>query len=119
MFMPEAVTCHCCKKLLDVQCVRAGCCAKAQATNGHYAVARTLLHVAKVIDPTTTKEEVSTGADRLRPGGITTSAAIGGQRLAINIGITFEARRTPLDPVYQYALEKVQQYRHLIDGDET
>ena len=120
-FLPEADTRQCCKQALDVQCVRAGCCPKAQATQGHYAIARTVFQVAKTIDHSTTKEEVTTGEvttgpDRLRPGDIVTGV-IDGQRVAIDVGLTSQARRTPIDPVHQYAIDKVAKYRHLIDGE--
>ncbi len=51
MFIPEAITCHCCKQLADAQCVHAGRCATSEASRGHYAVARTLLAVANTINP--------------------------------------------------------------------
>ena len=41
-FIPETTTCHCCNKHLGAQCIHAGCCAAAEATQGHYAVSRTL-----------------------------------------------------------------------------
>ena len=56
-FIPEATTCHCCARLLDVKCIRAGCCATVEATRAYYAVARTLLAVANAVDPSTTREE--------------------------------------------------------------
>ena len=115
--LPATTECDISGHVMGVQCAHAGCCAKAAATRGHYAIARTLLHVAKTIDPSTTKEEVATGPDRLRPGDIVTGVAIDGQRVAIDVGVTSQARRTPLDLVYQYAIGKINKYRHLIDGE--
>ena len=77
MFLPEVDLCHCCKKNpLDVHCVHAGCCAKAEAARGHYAVARTLFQVAQTINPSITKEEIATGLDRLRLGNVVTGVVI-------------------------------------------
>ena len=87
-FLPEATTCHCCGKLLDVQCVHAGCCATSEATRGHDAVARAITAVAKTIDPTTSREETFGDTHRLRPGDIITNVVVEGRRLAIDVGIT-------------------------------
>ena len=85
MCVPEAIACHCCKQQVDVQRAHAGCCATAEAARGHYAIARTIPNVAKTIDPSTTKEEVSKGAERLRPGDITTGAIIDSKRVAVDV----------------------------------
>lgn len=71
----------------------------------------------KTIDPSTTKEEVATGPGRLRPGDIVTGAVIYGQRVAIDVGLTTQARRTPTGPVHQHALDKNKTYKHLIEGE--
>ena len=60
---------------------------------------------------------MATGPGRLRPGDIVTGAVIDGQRVAIDVGVTSPARRAPLGPVHQYALGKVKQYKHLIEGE--
>ena len=114
---PEGDTCHCCNKTLDVQCVHAGCCAKAEATRGHYAIARTIFQVAKTIDPSTTKEEVATGSDRLRPGGIATGTVIDGHRVAIDVGVASQAQRPQGGPIRNYVNLKLNTHRHVIDHE--
>ena len=100
-FLPEATTCHCCGKLLDVQCVHAGCCATSEATRGHYAVVRAITAIAKTIDPTTSREETY-GDARLRPGDVITNAALDGRRMAIDVGVTSQAKCTQGDPIQDY-----------------
>ena len=116
-FFPEATTCHCCTRLLDVKCIHAGCCATAEATRGHYVVARTLVPVAKAVDPTTTREDAFGGNQRLRPGDLITGAILDGRRVAVDVGVTSQARRTPGDPIQYYVNYKLNKYRHVIDHD--
>ena len=44
-------------------------------------------------------------------------AVIDGQRVAIDVGLTSQARRTPQDLVHQYAFDKVHKYGRLIEGE--
>jgi len=104
-FLPEATTCHCCGKLLDVQCVHAGCCATSEATRSHYAVVRAITAVAKAIDPTTSREETY-GDARLRPGDVITNAVLDGRRVAIDVGVTSQAKCTQGDPIQDYQNKK-------------
>ena len=115
-FLPEATTCHCCGKLLDVQCVHAGCCATSEATRGHYAVVRAITAVAKTIDPTTSREETY-GDARLRPGDVITNAVLDGRNMAIDVGVTSQAKRTQGDPIQDYQYKKINKYRHIIQNE--
>ncbi|MFM7989947.1 MAG: hypothetical protein ACKPKO_62600, partial [Candidatus Fonsibacter sp.] len=113
-FLPEAIACHCCGKMRDVQYTHAGCCATAEATRGHYAVVRAITAVAKTTDTNTTREEHCGDNQRLRPGYVITNAIIDGRRVAVDAGVTSQAKRTQGDPIQQYAITKLHKYRHTI-----
>ena len=98
-------------QLLDVQCVHAGCCTTSKATRGHYALARAITAVANTIDPTTSREESFGETHRLRPGDGITNAVLDGRRVAIDVGITSQARRSQGDPIQEYANIKLTKYR--------
>ena len=116
-FQPEAAKCQCCNRMLDVQCIHAGCCATAEATRGHYAVARALLAVAKAVDPTTTREDTFAGTQRQRPGDLTTGVLIDGRRVAIDIGSTSQSQKTPGNPFQDYVNLKLTKYRGIIENE--
>ena len=116
-FLPEATACHCCGKLLDVRCTHAGCCATAEATRGHYSVVRAITAVAKAVDPTTTREETFGDTQRLRPGDIITNAIIEGRRVAIDVGVTSQAKCTQGDPIQAYANTKFAKYKSTIQNE--
>ena len=103
-------------RLLDVKCIHAGCCATAEATRGHYAVARTFLAVAKAVGPTTIREETF-GSQRLRPGDLITGAVLDGRRVAIDVGVTSQAQRAQGDPIQNYVNLKLNKYRNVIDHE--
>ena len=113
-FLPVATTCHCGGKLFDVQCVHAGCCATSEATRGHYAVVRAITAVAKTIDPTTSREETFGDTQRLRPGDVITNAVLDGRRMAIDVGVTSQAKRTQGDPIQDYEYKGINKYRQVI-----
>ena len=97
-----------------MQCVHAGCWAISEATRGHYAVVRAIAAVAKTIDPTTSREETFGDIQRLRPGDVITNAVLDGRRMAIDVGVTSQAKRTQGDPIQDYELKQVSKYRHVI-----
>ena len=80
-------------------------------------IATTLSKIAKTIDPSTTNEEVSMGAARLRPGGITTGALVDAKCVAVDVGIPSQAKRTPTDPVHQSAIQQAAKHITLLEGD--
>jgi hypothetical protein len=116
-FIPEATTCHCCGKLLDAQCTHGGRCATAEATRGHYSAVRAITAVAKTIDPTTSREETFGDTQRLRPGDIITNAILDGRRVAVDLGITSQAKRTQGDPIQHYANLQFSKYRRTIQNE--
>ena len=68
----------------------------------------------KTDDPTTTREETFGESQRLRPGDIITNAVIDGRRVAIDVGITSQAKQTQGDPIQYYANSKFAKYRRTI-----
>ena len=79
-------------------------------------MARTLLAVAKAVDPTTTREETLCGS-RLRPGDLMTGAGLDGRRVAIDVGVTSQAQRAQGDPIQNYVNLKLNKYRNVIDHE--
>ena len=69
--------------------------------------------MAKTIDPTTSREETFGDTQRLRPGGVITNAVLDGRRMAIDVGVTSQAKRTQGDPIQDYEHNEVSKYRHV------
>ena len=72
---PDPVPCAICGKLLDSGGAHASCCAGAEATRGHYAVAKQIHNAACVCDPSAETEVLGLipGTD-LRPADVLTTA---------------------------------------------
>ena len=102
---------HYCGRLLDVQCTHAGGCATAEANRGHFTSVRATTAVAKAIDPTTSRGEIFGDAHRLRLGGIVVNAVIDGRRVAIDVGVTSQAKRSQGGPIQDYANTKLTKWQ--------
>ena len=83
----------------------------------HYTIVRAITAVANTIDPTTSREETLGDAQRLRPGDIITNAVLDGTRVAIDVGITSQAKRTQGDPIQEYANTKFSKYKRIIQNE--
>jgi hypothetical protein len=78
---------------------------------------RVITVVAKAIDPTTSREESFGDSQRLRPGDIITNAVLDGRRVAIDVGVTSQAKRSQGDPIQDYATTKLIKYRRTIRNE--
>lgn len=85
---PDPIPCAICgKALLDSGGAHASCCAGAEATRGHYAVAKLVHNAACICDPSAETEvpDLIPGTD-LRPADVLTTA-LGNGMTAIYVGI--------------------------------
>ena len=55
-FLPEASTCRLCGEALDRRACHATCCARAEATRGHYGLVKALMTVIRVADASAATE---------------------------------------------------------------
>ena len=78
---------------------------------------RAITAVAKTIDPTTSRGEMFGDAQRLRPGDIITNAVPDGRRVAIDVGITSQAKLSQGDPIQDYANTKFSKYKRIIQNE--
>ena len=69
------------------------------------------------MDPTTTREETCGGQQGQRPGDLISGAVLDGRRVAIDVGITSQAKQNQQDPIQHYVNVKLQKYRHVIDNE--
>ena len=69
--------------------------------------------------PSTTREENFGDEQRLRPGDLITTAVVEGRKVAVDVGVTSQAKRTQRDPVEDYAHLKLRKYRRIIDSELT
>jgi len=85
----ESALCNLCGgEFVDRAGSHALCCSRAEATRGHNAVARHIMEVAKVIDPSTEAEAQGLiPGTSLRPADVLTGALNNGS-VALDIGIT-------------------------------
>ena len=85
----EPVPCaRCGRELLDSAGAHAACCACAEATIGHYSVARQVLNAALQCDPSAESETAGLiPGTRLRPADVLTTA-LGNATTALDVGIT-------------------------------
>ncbi|MFM7984947.1 MAG: hypothetical protein ACKPKO_37070, partial [Candidatus Fonsibacter sp.] len=60
---------------------------------------RAITAVAKTIDPSTTREETFGDNQRLRPGDVITTAILEGHKVAVDVGVTSQSKRTQRDPI--------------------
>ena len=69
------------------------------------------------IDPTTSREETCGDPHRLRPGDVITNAVLDGRRVAIDVGVKSQAKRSQGDPIQDYANTKLTKYRRTIQNE--
>ena len=82
--------CARCGAALGACCAHALCCARREATRGHYSVRDEVLVVAHLAQPSASIETAGLvpSAPALRPADILTSAALPGRLAALDIGVT-------------------------------
>ncbi len=87
MQMQEPSTCRLCGGVLDVQANHALCCAKGEATKGHYAVVNNLVEDIRTADRSTATEVrgLAPSMPSARPADVLTHAAVPGCCAALDV----------------------------------
>ena len=84
---PAGASCQLCGEPLDAACSHGLCCAKAEATRGHYAVVGALCDGVAAVDPSVQTEVHGLLPTGERPADILTSAVIPGFKAACDVTI--------------------------------
>ena len=116
-FFTEATRCHLCGEVLDKQAAHASCCARAEATRGHYAVVNVLMNVIRVADPSAATEVagLATTDPSARPADILTNAAIPGRGAALDVVVASqEAFGAGPDCVATAVKRKIRRYAAIL-----
>ena len=103
---------------MDVKCYHADCCACAEATKGHYGVARTVADGMRVADATVQVEKRGfVDASEERPADVFTIAAVQGRDAALDITISSPHRvDAGEDCTLSAYMRKTTRYREVIEA---
>ena len=121
-FLAEASVCKLCGEALDARACHASCCARAEATRGHYGIVKTLMTVIRVADASAATEVpgLAPSESNARPVDILTNAAVPGRGAALDVVVASqEALSAGTDCVATAVKRKLRRYRHILDDLEA
>ena len=116
-FLSDASVCRLCGEVLDTRACHASCCARADATRGHYGVVKTLMAVIRVADPSAATEVpgLAPSEPSARPADILANAAVPGRGAALDVVVASqEAIGAGADCVATAVRRKLRRYRNIL-----
>jgi len=107
--------CRLCGAHLDAQLEHAEICCTAEATRGHYAVVRSIVHGLKLADPAVTTEPRGLTSHASRPADIFTTAAVPGRSAALDVCVASQSAAAAQGDAAESAFRrKLRHYRREI-----
>ena len=110
--LTEPAPCACCEQQMDVYMEHSECCAKGEATKGHYRVVRGLMRGFALADTQAETEVLGLVDGTDRPADILTTAAAPSGSAALDVSITSPNRGDAGEDAAQTAyIRKIRRYR--------